>query len=347
VSSPETHERVLLRRLPFLGTSALVAAVTLVSLTLVVLTALDPVPTRSTQPRLAAVSVESRSSAGLLHPQAVAPTTTTSSAAPAPPVPSQPAITPDTQPRAASAPSAAHPPTAPPTPRPTLPPSAHPIVPPANPTSNIAESPNFAATCRQTGSQSAACVSAAMQATTAARAAEGLGAMVLPANFAALAPGEQLFVLTDIERVDRGLPPAVGMVPELNQDAQSAAASNADPTPSSVPAGTTVLAWASIWAEAAGPLASNYNWMYDDGQGSGNLACTPGNPGACWGHRDNELAYNSSQVAASHGVLVMGAAEATVAGDAPWLSDAVLMALVTGTPTYTYTWAQAQAAGAR
>jgi len=65
------------------------------------------------------------------------------------------------------------------------------------------------------------------------------------------------------------------------------------------------------------------------------------------GHRDNELGFNASEVASSQGVLVMGAAEATVASDSPWTSDALLIALVTGSPTYTYTWAQAQAAGAR
>ena len=41
------------------------------------------------------------------------------------------------------------------------------------------------------------------------------------------------------------------------------------------------------------------------------------------------------------------AAEATVPGDRPWTSDAVLLAIVTGNPSYTYTWAQAEAAGAR
>jgi len=46
-------------------------------------------------------------------------------------------------------------------------------------------------------------------------------------------------------------------------------------------------------------------------------------------------------------VLVMGAAQVTVASDNPWTSDAVLITLVTGSPAYTYTWAQAQAAGAR
>ncbi len=225
--------------------------------------------------------------------------------------------------------------------------AAHPILPPNNPPANIAETPNFASTCRSTGNQSSLCIAATTQATTAARAHEGLGAMVLPSNYATLTPDEQLFVVADIERVDRGLPPVVGLVAQLNTDAQHAAATNTDPTPVSVPLGSTVTSWASNWAEGAGPLGSNYNWMYDDGPGSGNIGCTPATPSSCWLHRDNILGFNPSQVAASHGVLAMGAAQATVAADAPWTSDAMLIVLMTGSPTYTYTWAQAQAAGAR
>jgi hypothetical protein len=306
--------------------------------------ALDPVPRRSMPPRHAAVAADSQAHVELVHPQAVAPTTTVPpSAAAAGLLPSP------TAPRAGfptSTPPAAPPSTAPHPIAPTTT-SAHPIVPPANPTSNVAASPEFATICRPNGNESGPCLSAIGQATTTARADEGLGAMVLPSNFGGLTAGEQLFVLTDIERVDRGLPAVVGMVQQLNDDAQAGAAGNTDPTPSSLPPGTTALAWTSNWAEAAGPSGSNYNWMYDDGPGSGDLGCTSSNPGSCWGHRDNELGFNASQVAASHGVLVMGAAEAAVSGDAPWSSDTELIALVTGAPTYTYTWAQAQAAGAR
>jgi hypothetical protein len=207
----------------------------------------------------------------------------------------------------------------------------------------MAPSPDYFGICRQSGVTSGPCLAAVSQATTAARGREGLGALALPSNFGALTAGEQLFVLTDIERVDRGLPPVVGMVSEFSQDAQSAATGNTDPTPASVPPGIAVLRWASNWAEGAGPTGSNYMWMYDDGPGSGNIGCTTANSGPCWGHRDNELGFASS----AGGVLVMGAAEATVPGDAPWSSDAELIALVTGNPTFTYTWAQAQAAGAR
>ena len=325
--------------MPFLGTSALVAAVTLVSLTLVILIALGPGPVRSTLRSHAAPSGEPRPPVGFLHPQAVAPTTTSPSAPAAAVTPSPTLVSSQAAAPTTPSPPPVHPP-APPQPAPV---PSHGIVPPANPSSNVAESPNFAAICRQDGNGSAPCVSAATQATAGARAVEGLGPMALPSNFAALSAGEQLFVLTDIERVDRGLPPVVGMVSQLTQDAQSAADGNTDPGPSSVPPGITVMAWASNWAEAAGPLGSNYNWMYNDGPGSGNLGCTSSNPGACWGHRDNELGFNAAKVAASHGVLVMGAAESAVPADAPWSSDAELIALVAGSPTYTYTWAQAQA----
>jgi hypothetical protein len=330
--------------MPVAGTSALVGAVTLVALTLVVLTAIAPAPARSAT-LAAAGSGGSRPSIGFLHPQAVAPTTT------APPPVTTTTPPPIVVPQVVSPPTT-HPPAPHPTaPHPTIPPvipvASHPILPPNNPAANFAETPDFASSCRTSGNQSAPCISATTQATTAARAHEGLGAMVLPSNFVALTPGEQLFVLADIERVDRGLPPIVGMVAPLNADAQNAAGANTDPTPVSVPPGSTVTSWASNWAEAAGPLGSNYNWMYDDGLGSGNLGCTPSTPSSCWAHRDNILRFNASQVAASHGVLAMGAAEATVASDAPWTSDATLIVLMTGSPTYTYTWAQAEAAGAR
>ena len=56
---------------------------------------------------------------------------------------------------------------------------------------------------------------------------------------------------------------------ELDQDAQAAALADTDPTPTIVPAGVGVVRWASNWSENAGALGSNYNWMYDDGPGSG------------------------------------------------------------------------------
>ena len=194
---------------------------------------------------------------------------------------------------------------------------------------------------------SAPCVAATLQATDGARGREGLGPLALPGDYSSLTPAEQLFVLANSERVDRGLPPALGLVDELNQDAQAGAQANTDPRPVVLPPGVGIVRWASNWAENAGALGSNYNWMYDDGPGSGNLACGSGG-GGCWGHRDNILGFSPSQLAASGGLLVMGAGEAAPAAAAPWMSDTELFAVITKSPAYyVYTWAQAVSAGAR
>ena len=277
-------------------------------------------------------------------PPAPAPTTTAPpapppvaavlAAAPAPRV--RPAPPPPPPPRPAPLP-------APPKPAPAPAPTAG-IVPPANPAVSVSPNPDFESACRTAGSLSPACVASALQATDAARAREGLGPLALPSGYGALTPAEQLFVLADTERVDRGLPPAIGLVQEFDQDAQAAAQANTDPSPAAVPPGVSVLRWASNWAENAGALGSNYAWMYDDGPGSGNITCGSGG-GGCWGHRDNILGFSASQLGS--GLLVMGAAEAAPAAAAPWMSDTELFAVVSRSPAYyIYTWSQAVAAGA-
>ncbi len=170
--------------------------------------------------------------------------------------------------------------------------------------------------------------------------------MNLPNNFSSLNPAEQLFVITDIERVDRGLPPFVGLVDAFDADAQGGAQGNTDPSPSAVPAGMHIIAWGSNWAENGNPLGSNYFWMYDDGPGSGNIDCTAAGQPGCWGHRDNILSLSDYQ-AQYGGILLMGAAEAYNTFNNQWESDATLMVLASGpTPPLAYTWAAAVAAGA-
>jgi hypothetical protein len=205
----------------------------------------------------------------------------------------------------------------------------------------------FESTCLADGPLSAPCIASTLQATDGARAVEGLGPMTLPSNYSSLTPAEQLFVLADTERVDRGLPPAVGLVAEFDDDAQAAAQAVTDPTPTIVPPGVGILRWASNWSENDGALGSNYNWMYDDGPGSGNLSCGGGSSSGCWGHRDNILGFSAAQLAASGGTLVMGAGEASPASAKPWMSDTELFAVITHSPAYyIYTWGQAVAAGA-
>ncbi|MGH9080779.1 MAG: hypothetical protein ACRDYE_12035, partial [Acidimicrobiales bacterium] len=215
----------------------------------------------------------------------------------------------------------------------------------ANPGQNIGPNPNFLGACypHNTGS---ACMSQVEQATTAARATESLGSMSLPGNFGSLTPAEQLFVVTDIERVDRGLPPFVGLDDSLDADALAGAQGNTDPGPSLAPAGMHVIAWGSNWAENGNPLGSNYFWMYDDGPNSGNIDCTAAGQPGCWGHRDNILSLSDYQ-ALDGGTLLMGAAEAYGTFNNQWASDATLMVLASGpVPPLSYTWTDAVAAGA-
>jgi hypothetical protein len=220
-----------------------------------------------------------------------------------------------------------------------IPPSSEPPESPTTPT------PDFRSICYTDGEDSAPCISAGEQAIDSARQLEGLGPIQLPANYAALTPEEQLFVLTNIERVDRGLPPYVGLVDDLNLAAIVAANSSADPVPGVMPAGTGVVAWRSNWAYDASPLHADYFWMYADGPGGTNIDCQPGAMTGCWVHRDNILwNIDPSQLAGK--TLVMGAAQTMPASLAPNLSLTELFVLVTGTPAYTYTWAQAAASGA-
>jgi len=120
-----------------------------------------------------------------------------------------------------------------------------------------------------------------------ARAHEGLPGMSLPSNWTSLTPQEQLFVVTNLERTVRGLPPLTAMASQLDAAAASGAAGGSDPAP---PDGYPYTEWGSNWAGALGnPLEVVYLWMYDDGPGSSNVDCTSAGQSGCWGHRQNVL----------------------------------------------------------
>jgi hypothetical protein len=118
----------------------------------------------------------------------------------------------------------------------------------------------------------------------ACRALEGVGPLTLPRNWNSLGPVQQGFVLIDLERVNRGLRPIVGLSSALNQLASAGAAQGNDP---SFPSGGFVGGGA-IWAGVPSVLAADYLWMYDDGANglSTNLACPSAGAAGCWAHRD-------------------------------------------------------------
>lgn len=208
---------------------------------------------------------------------------------------------------------------------PTL--NGHGILPPANPPANITPVPNpfFSGNCTSgagggtvcsdpcftysNGSWSyanlsPACTNYQLAAINYARGLEGVAPMVLPTNWSTLTVPEQLFVLADLERTGRGLPPYLGMVPILDAAANTAAIAFSDP---SVPAGIPLAnydAFGGAWSggSANAPMEADYGWMYQDGWGGSlantyNGACRGPTSSGCWAHRDELLGlsnYDSS-----------------------------------------------------
>jgi hypothetical protein len=133
------------------------------------------------------------------------------------------------------------------------------------------------------GASAATCDAAALADIDTARAAEGYGALVLPANFESSSYASQLVDVADAERTSRGLPslPENGVLDNL---AQLGAVARADPT------GPNGYTWGSnvSWGYET-PLAADFGWMYDDGPGSPNVDCASAGAPGCWGHRHNIL----------------------------------------------------------
>ena len=208
-----------------------------------------------------------------------------------------------------------------------------------HPKHNIEAKPDYRAACAHYRSNSTACITKALAAIDRARSMEHVRAMILPNNFKKLSYAEQTFVISNLERVDRGLPPFRGITAKLNKTAKQAATANVDPAPAYSAIGQfAVLDYQSNWTSNFGPLAGDYGWMYDDGYGSYNEDCTsPSDPG-CWAHRDIILTkYDKPS-------LISGAGSDKQSG---LVSIAQVFVAGKGQhPTFTYTWRQALRHGA-
>jgi hypothetical protein len=208
----------------------------------------------------------------------------------------------------------------------------------ADPSTNVEPVPDYTRICAPDGlDASPACVGAVLAAVNRAHALEGIRPMVLPADFGHLSVPDQLFVAVDLERVDRGLAPFVGLTTALDQNAQRGA-DNADDPPE--PRGSYALDDAEWAGGSSNGLDAVYGWMYDDGFDSGNLDCVHRDDPGCWGHRKGILDDFGSGAN-----LVMGAALSTTSdthsGDSGGTSMAVTMA-VTARPVrvFTYLWSE-------
>jgi len=209
-----------------------------------------------------------------------------------------------------------------------------------DPRANVLPVPDYTRVCANGLDDSPACVDAALAAINHARALEGIRPMVLPSGFAQMSVADQLFVVVNLERVDRGLPPFGGLTAALNKNAQRGADDAKDPPD---PGRAYVLDDAEWAGGSSNGLDADYGWMYDDGFNSGNLYCLRRGAPGCWGHRKGILDDFGSGAN-----LVMGAAVNTKGdthrGDAGGTSMAVTLAVADAPArSFTYAWTQALA----
>lgn len=136
---------------------------------------------------------------------------------------------------------------------------------------------------------SSGCLGLAVGALDAGRRSEGLPPLALPANFAELSASEQAFVLVNLERIARGVPPLVGLSPALDAVAAGAARAGIDVPPGAAERAVPARAMGATWAGGSpNAAAALFGWLYDDGwagQATTNVDCTAPGAAACWGHR--------------------------------------------------------------
>jgi hypothetical protein len=208
----------------------------------------------------------------------------------------------------------------------------------SNPATNIDPAPDYTRICAPNGlDNSATCLGAVLAAVNHAHALEGIRPMVLPANYGHLSVPNQLFVAVNLERVDRGLAPFVGLSTALNHNAQVGANDANDPPD---PGRAYALDDAEWAGGSSNGLDAVYGWMYDDGYDSGNLDCVRRDASGCWGHRKGILDDFGSGAN-----LVMGAAVNTTgdthSGDNGGTSMAVTLAVaIAPVRSFTYRWSQ-------
>ena len=209
-----------------------------------------------------------------------------------------------------------------------------------HPDHNVPPQPSYVNACANYRSNSDACVTKALAAINHARSLEDVRPMILPDNFTKLSYAEQTFVVSNLERVDRGLRPFRGITRRLNQTAKQAAVARVDPAPAYSAVGQFVLLdFQSNWTSNFGSLAGDYGWMYDDGYGSYNVDCPTRSAPGCWAHRDIILSSYTGKRS-----LISGAGSDKQDG-----LVTITQLFVAGkgdAPEFTYTWRQALRHGA-
>lgn len=210
-----------------------------------------------------------------------------------------------------------------------------------NPTNNIPAPASTKDAC--SSAQSASCYNAIVSSMNLNTVSEGGKYMTLPPGFMQMNEAEQLFVLTNLERLAFGLHPIYGLTANSNSIALAAAKAQTDPSRAMT---NYVYAFDGNWAYNYSPVIGFYDWMFNDGMGSDNEECYAGYTGGCWGHRDNILAAMSSIYPAGWGgpaswITTMGAA--VVPEPQGMASSAMIISWVSnqnGNPPAVVTWNQ-------
>jgi hypothetical protein len=175
-----------------------------------------------------------------------------------------------------------------------------------------------------------ACTDVLLSAINQAQAAEGLPGFVLPSNYFSLSATRQMFVLINLERISRGVPPLVGLSPYLSSTATTAASHSDDPPfqtsygPVQVwapPSGNGNYAFGGAWGGGSVNAADVvFGWFYGDGFGNG-WPTFPGCEGPkgtmCWWHREELLGVKGFSGGTACTDCVAGAGYASVPGDSP------------------------------
>jgi hypothetical protein len=210
---------------------------------------------------------------------------------------------------------------------------------------NIAPNPDFVATCQPTDN-TLNCITQELEAIQNAQVQEGLQPITINvAAFTELSMSEQMFVLTDLERATRSLPPVMAMTSQLDSVATKGAVQMTDPALNgwTLTGGKSAIAWDSNWAGGLNTVGSDYFWLYSDGEGY-NVDCTPTDQSGCFQHEDNVLAPISGTCDNQRTLpqMVMGAGTATTAEYGPSESE-IIVQECGGLPSDTvFTWSQAE-----
>lgn len=158
---------------------------------------------------------------------------------------------------------------------------------------------------------------------------EGLAPLPLPSNWAELTDTQRGFVLINLDRIERGQSAILGISTSLDGYAMQGADADTDPDPS-IPSGDGEW-FGSNWYGGTDSTDAVQGYLYDDGPGSNNLACSNGATWGCWGHRDNILGN------ASNPDLAAGLADGPNGDSTEIFGDQF--------SDFTFTWATELAAG--